>query len=194
MSTPSIYLLRTEILVSFKFPVDLTLNLLKNQPLHQFHYGLRYNLSGLDYGKGPGIDITASAQHLTPPQIKSILHPATTVTLLKGQVWLYAFSIQKDEPPSPSEWKPKSFKGLQALAQSDSPFPLTSLLHFRCFYFAHSTTAKSASAVPKCAQYTPASKHSASAFLSAWTLFPQRGVGIALSLPCSLLGLKCHLL
>ena len=108
MSTPSTYLLRTEILVSFKFPVDLTLNLLRNQPIHQFHYGSRYNLSGLDYGKGPEIDITTSVQHLTPPQIKSILHPATTVTLLKGK----------------SDYTPSLFKRMSPLfPQSGSPSP-----------------------------------------------------------------------
>lgn len=121
MSTPSIYLLRTEILVSFKFPVDLTLNLLKNQPLHQFHYGLRYNLSGLDYGKGPGIDITASAQHLTPPQIKiyspsshhsgPFKRPSLIICLLYSKGWA-PFSLRVEaqvlqRPTSPcTTWLP----------------------------------------------------------------------------------------
>lgn len=115
MSTPSTYLLRTEILVSFKFPVDLTLNLLRNQPLHQFHYGSRYNLSGLDYGKGPEIDITTSVQHLTPPQIKSILPPATTVTLLKGKSDYMPSLFKRISPLFPQRGSPSPSKAYKPL-------------------------------------------------------------------------------
>lgn len=115
MSTPSIYLLRTEILVSFKSPVDLTLNLLRNQPLYQFYYGPKYNLSGLDYGKGPGIDITASAQHLTPPQIKSILHPATTVILLKGKSDYMSSLFKRMSPLPPQSGSPSPSKAYKPL-------------------------------------------------------------------------------
>lgn len=186
MSTPSFYLLRTKILVSFKSPVDPTLNLSRNQPLHQFLSGPRYILSGLDCSKRPGIDIPASAQPLTLPQTKSILHPATRVTLLKGK----------------SDYIPSLFRSVSPLlTQSGSPSPYTiwfpiptyrspSFLRLLLCSLHHSQI--SLSAVLKCTQSTPASKLFASAFLSAWTLFPQRGAWITLSLPFDL-GLKCHL-
>lgn len=98
-------------------------------------------ICGLDYGKSPGTDISASAQHLTP--LQSIPHPATRVTLLKGKPD-YISSLFKRINPLLSRGS-RPYKGLQDCTQSEFPFPLTSRLHFYNSYFAPSTTAKSAS-------------------------------------------------
>lgn len=124
MSTLFFYLLRIKILGSFKSPINsTTLDLSGHQPLHQRHSGPSCIISGLDYGKRPQTDVSASAA--AQPLPSNVYSPSSRQSdHFKRQIWLYSLSLQRAE--SHSEWKPKSWQRPTGLTQSDFRFQLVS--------------------------------------------------------------------
>lgn len=186
MSTLFFYLLRIKILGSFKSPVNsTTLDLSGHQPLHQRHSGPSCIISGLDYGKRPQTDVSASAA--AQPLPSNVYSPSSRQSdpfkrqfdyipcLFKG------LSLTQSGSPSPD-------KGLQALHNLtfDSNLSLTSFLRLLLY----SQPSWLLGFPPTCA-YTPAWKILQEPF-PLWNTLPAEGVWMTLSFP-SRLGLKCHL-
>lgn len=176
MSTASLHSLRTKTVVVFKSPVESILNSARNQPLYRFYSGPNDNHPWPELWQESLSRYVCFYPLLHP---KSILHPATRVTLVK--VSLYLFFIQRDESFSHSECKTKPVQRPTRPHPIWFPIPthlISSLTRDDLLLCSLHQSQIWLWAVHKHAQYTPASKLLQVPFRLLEHASPREGYGL----------------